>query len=146
MPAAIAAFLMASCPTIGFGFRRDIYGRIINLIVAHTNSPYIIPIGIGYLTNEGICFAKKKKKNVNEMAIKKCINNPHKARSAGLEKVFGSKAPLATPLKTCIGGVSFFKYAWRHAATISNAPAISPAVNALAKNDLLIKSFGLYTR
>ena len=74
------------------------------------------------------------------MAIKKCISNPHKARSAGLEKVFGSKAPLATPLKTCIGGVSFFKYAWRHAATISNAPAISPAVNALAKNDLLISN------
>ena len=98
-----------------------------------------MPIGVGYFTSEGISLAKKKKKKVNEMAIKKCINNPHKASSPGLEKVFGSKAPLATPLKTCIGAVSFFIKAWIHAAVMSNAPAIKPAVNALAKNDFLIK-------
>ena len=98
-----------------------------------------MPIGIGYFTSEGISLAKKKKKKVNEIAIKKCINNPHKASRAGLEKVFGSKAPLATPLKTCIGAVSFFIKAWIHAAVMSNAPAIKPAVNALAKNDFLIK-------
>ena len=98
-----------------------------------------MPIGIGYFTSEGICFARRKKKKVNEMAIKKCINNPHKAKSAGLEKVFGSKAPLATPLKTCIGAVSLFINACIHAAVISSAPAIKPAVNALAKNDFLIK-------
>ena len=98
-----------------------------------------MPIGIGYFTNEGISLARKKKKKVNEMAIKKCINNPQKASSAGLEKVFGSKAPLATPLKTCIGAVSFFIKACIHAAVMSNAPAIKPAVNALAKNDFLIK-------
>ena len=56
-----------------------------------------------------------------------------------IEKVFGSKAPLATPLKTCIGTVSLFINACIHAAVISSAPAIKPAVNALAKNDFLIK-------
>ena len=71
MPAEIAALVIASLPTIGFGFRRDILGRIINLIADHTNIPYKIAIGTGYLTNEGICLAKKKKKNVNEIAIMK---------------------------------------------------------------------------
>lgn len=98
-----------------------------------------MPIGIGYLINEGNCFAKKKKKKVNEMAIKKWISSPQTANNVPFEKVFGSKAPLATPFKTCMGAVSFFMYALRHAAIISNVPAIKPAVNALAKNDLLIK-------
>jgi len=116
--------------------------------VPHTNTPYRMPIrmpiGVGYFTSEGISLAKKKKKKVNEMAIKKCINNPHKASSAGLEKVFGSKAPLATPLKTCIGAVSLFIKACIHAAVMSNAPAIKPAVKALAKNDFLINRVLVY--
>jgi hypothetical protein len=101
--------------------------------------PIRMPIGVGFFTSEGISLARKKKKKVNEIAIKKCINNPHKANRAGLEKVFGSKAPLATPRKTCIGAVSLFINACIHAAVMSNAPAIKPAVNALVKNDLLIK-------
>ena len=102
-----------------------------------------MPIGIGYLTNEGICFAKKKKRNVKEIAIKKCTDNPNSASNVGLEKVFGSTAPLATYLKTFIGVVapSLFIYAFMQAPAMSNAPAIRPAVNALAKKDLLIKKF-----
>ncbi len=100
-------------------------------------------MGIGYLTNEGICFAKKKKKNVKEIAIKKCTNNPTSASDSGLETVFGSTAPLATYLKTFIGVVtpSLFIYAFIQAPVMSNTPAIKPAVNALAKNDFLIKKF-----
>jgi hypothetical protein len=98
-------------------------------------------MGIGYLTNERNCFAKKKKKNVNEMAIKKCTNNPTRASSAGLEKVFGSTAPLATYLNTCIGEVPPFIYALIQAPIISNDPATRPAVSTLAKNDFLIKEF-----
>ena len=135
------ALLTASLPTIGLGFKRERYGRIINRIVAHTNTPYNMPIGIGYLTNAGICLARMKKKKVNEMAMKKWISNPHNANNASLENVFGSTAPLATPRKTCMGGVSFLMYAFKHAATMSNAPATKPAVNALVKNDLLIKVF-----
>ena len=105
-----------------------------------------MPMGIGYLTSQGICFAKKKKKNVNEMAIKKWTSKPHTANNVSLENVFGSKAPLATPFKTLIGGVSFFMYACMHAAIMSNVPAIRPAVNALAKNDLLIKVLVYSTR
>ena len=101
-----------------------------------------MPIGTGYLTNAGICLAKKKKKKVNDIAIKKWISNPQTANSVWFGKVYGSKAPLPTYFKTCIGAVSFLIYACMHAAVMSNAPAINPAVNALAKNDFLIKKFG----
>ena len=40
-----------------------------NLMADQTKIPYKIAIGTGYFTNEGNCFAKKKKKNVNEIAI-----------------------------------------------------------------------------
>ena len=105
-----------------------------------------MPIGIGYLTNEGNCFAKKKKKKVNEMAIKKWISSPQTANNVPFEKVVGSKAPLATPFKTCIGAVSFFIYALRQAAMISKIPAMRPAVNVLAKNDRLMKGLVYSTR
>ena len=78
--------------------------------------------------------------------MKKWISSPQTANNVPLEKVFGSKAPLATPLRTWIGAVSFFMYALRHAAIISKVPAIKPAVNALAKNDLLIKVLVYSTR
>ena len=106
MPAAIAAFLKSSSVSMGFCLCRDKLTRIINLIVAQTNIPYKIPIGIGYLTNDGNCFAKKKKRNANEMAIKKCTNNPNRESKAGLAKVLGSTAPLPTYLKTFIGVVT----------------------------------------
>lgn len=80
------------------------------------------------------------------MAIKKWISNPQTANNVPLGKVFGSKAPLATPFNTWIGTVSFFMYALRHAPIISNVPAIKPAVNALAENDLLIKVLVYSTR
>jgi len=98
-------------------------------------------MGIGYLTNDGICFAKKKKKNVNEMAMIKWTISPTTASMVSFEKVFGSTAPLATYFNTWDGAVSVFIYACIHAAVISNAPAIKPAVNALAKNDFLITVF-----
>ena len=71
----------------------------------------MMPVRIGNLTNEGICFAKKKKKKVNDMAIKKWISNPQTASNVEFGKVFGSNAPLATPFSTCIGAVSFLIYA-----------------------------------
>lgn len=89
-------------------------------------------MGIGYLTSEGICFARKKKKKVNEIAMMKCTSRPTAASMVSFEKVFGSTAPLATYFKTCDGVVPLFRYACMHAAVMSNAPAIKPAVNALA--------------
>ena len=67
------------------------------------------------------------------------MTSPQAANNVPFEKVFGSKAPLATPFNTCRGVVLFLMYACMQAAVISNAPAIRPAVNALAKNDFLIK-------
>ena len=109
-----------------------------NRIVLQTNTPYKMPIRIGYLSREGICFAKKKKKKVNEMAIMKWTSSPTAASIVSFEKVFGSTAPLATYFKTCDGVVPAFKYACMQAAVISNVPATKPAVNALAKNDRFI--------
>lgn len=100
-----------------------------------------MPIGIGYLTNAGICFAKKKKKNVKDMAIKKWISSPQTASNVSFGNVLGSKAPLATPFKTCIGLVPLLIFAFIQAAMISNEPAMKPAVKALAKNDFFIKKF-----
>ena len=135
------ALVIASLPTIGFGFKRDKFGRIINLIALHTKTPYRMPTGIGYLTSAGICFAKKKNRKVNEIAIKKWISSPQTASRVGSGKVLGSNAPLPTPFKTCKGAVSLLIYACIQAAVISSAPAIKPAFNALAKKDLFIKKF-----
>ena len=74
---------------------------------AQTNAPYKIATGIGYLTNDGIILATKKKKKVNDIAIKKWNSNPQAIIKFPLAAASFPNAPPAMPLNICSGVVPF---------------------------------------